>query len=63
MLMAQKYTHRSMKQNREPRNKHLYGQLICDEKRQIQKNIAKANVQEIIICFLLRILWFQGVPD
>ena len=32
MVLAQKQTHRSMEQNRKPREKkpHLYGQLIFD---------------------------------
>ena len=32
MVLAQKRTHRSMEQNREPKNKpHTYGQFICDK--------------------------------
>ena len=32
MVLAQKQTHRSMDQNRDPRNKpHTYGQLIYDK--------------------------------
>ena len=33
MVLAQKLTHRSMEQNRQPRNEPtLYGQLICDKR-------------------------------
>ena len=32
MALAQKQTHRSMEQNKQPRNKPThYGQLICDK--------------------------------
>jgi len=32
MVLAQKQTHRSMKQNREPRKLFIYGQLIHDKR-------------------------------
>ena len=64
MILAQKQTYRSMKQNREPRNKPSHLQLIFDKGG---KNIQweKESLQQVVLGELIfkTLLNFQFVPS